>query len=91
MHSFLSEPAKRTAYDASGDYEEEAGAGDEASFELWYDYWRGQFPAVTPEAIAQFEAEYRASEEEAGDVLRAYEECEGSWKEAFAVLFSGRR
>ena len=76
VHSFLSDAGKRKAYDMSGDYLEE-GTGDEESYELWYDYWRGQFPAVTEERIAEFEAEYRGSDEEKGDVLMAYNDHNG--------------
>ncbi len=47
----------------------------------WCDYWRVLFPTVTVDKIKKFQGEYQGSEEEKGDVLKAYEEGQGkiSW------------
>lgn len=39
---------------------EEVTAGDSESFDLWYSYWRGMFPAVDEAAIAAFEVSYHS-------------------------------
>ena len=81
MHAFLSDARKRAAYDASGDYiavDEDAGPGDGESFDVWFGYWRDMFPALDVAKIEAFEAEYRGSEEEADDVVRAYEVAAGA-------------
>jgi hypothetical protein len=38
-----------------------------------YDYWRGLFPSVTPEAIKKFQGEFQGSEEETEAVLKGKE------------------
>lgn len=48
---------------------------------MWYDYWRGMFPAISVEQIKNFEASYRGSAEEAADVLAAYAQFEGDMDE----------
>jgi len=47
----------------------------------WYDYWRVLFPTVTVDKIKKFQGEYQGSEEEKGDVLKAYEEGQGKMSE----------
>ena len=85
VHAFLADARKRAAYDASGDYvavDEDDGPGDAETFDVWYGYWRDMFPALDEAKIAAFEAEYRGSEEEAGDVVRAYEAAAGALRSA---------
>jgi len=47
----------------------------------WYDYWRVLFPTVTVDKIKKFQGEYQGSEEEKGDVLKAYEGGQGKMSE----------
>jgi DnaJ family protein C protein 9 len=76
VHATLSDEDKRRSYDATGEIEAEDVELNQSEKE-WYDYWRNLFPAVTLEKIQTFQSEYQGSEEERGDVLRAYEEGEG--------------
>jgi hypothetical protein len=46
------------------------------TLQLWYEYWRGMFPAVTQKQIIAFEESYRGGAEEAADVLAAYVQYE---------------
>lgn len=76
VHATLSDEDKRRSYDATGEIEAEDVELNQSE-KKWYDYWRNIFPAVTLEKIQTFQSEYQGSEEERGDVLRAYEEGEG--------------
>ena len=80
IHATLSDEEKRRNYDETGEIEEQDADLNQSEKE-WYDYWRAMFPAVTVEKIQQFQGEYKGSEEEKGDVLRIYEECEGKMTE----------
>lgn len=54
-----------------GSLDEDAGE-ESASFDLWCNYFRRQFPELTVDRIKEFEATYRGSSEERADVLQAY-------------------
>lgn len=74
-HSILSDSEKRLAYDENGLLDEEEMSGD---FDMWYEYYRNLFPKVTISDIEKFEKEYKGSEEEKHDVLKAYEREQGN-------------
>ena len=74
-YAILSDPARRSRYDATGSTSESIVDSDGFS---WSDFYRAQFAdVITPESIARFEAQYKHSDEEKDDVLAAYEEGEG--------------
>ncbi|KXX81557.1 DnaJ subfamily C member 9 [Madurella mycetomatis] len=74
-YAVLSDPARRKRYDETGSTSEAVVDSDGFS---WSDYYREQFrDAISEEAIRQFAAKYKGSDEEKGDVLAAYEEFEG--------------
>ncbi|KAL2112604.1 hypothetical protein VUR80DRAFT_7029 [Thermomyces stellatus] len=73
-YAVLSDPARRSRYDATGSTAESVDADD---FN-WSAYYRDLFAdAVSAEAIARFAEAYRFSEEEKGDILAAYTDAEG--------------
>lgn len=76
-HSILSDAEKRKIYDQNGDVD-----SDEATqeFEHWYEYFRNLFPKLTIEKIEEFSDKYKGSEEEKGDVIKAYNEFNGDLK-----------
>lgn len=76
IHATLSDEDKRRSYDETGEVESEEAELKQSEQE-WYDYWRVLFPTVTVEKIKKFQKEYQGSEEEKGDVLKAYEEGQG--------------
>jgi DnaJ family protein C protein 9 len=65
-HSILSDPEKRSAYDASGSVDHADNATDLAA---WGEYWRALFPAVTTNKIETFSSEYKGALEERLHVL----------------------
>lgn len=74
-YAVLSDPARRKRYDETGSTSEAVVDSDGFS---WSDYYREQFrDAISEDAIKQFAAKYKGSDEEKGDVLAAYEEFEG--------------
>ncbi|KAK4128424.1 DnaJ-domain-containing protein [Parathielavia appendiculata] len=75
-YAVLSDPARRKRYDETGSTSEAVVDADGFS---WSDFYREQFrDAVSEDAIAQFAAQYKSSDEERADVLAAYEEFEGN-------------
>lgn len=81
-HAVLSDPARRAAYDATGEVDDDgAGEGDSASAATWAAYWRAQFPAFSERDIDEFAGRYKGSAEEAEDVLAAYALCKGDMDE----------
>jgi len=76
-HSVLSDPEKRTAYDATGHYED-GDTPDFMSAEHWRVYFRRLFPKITIERIEEYQANYVGSAEERADILSAYEQGNGS-------------
>lgn len=80
IHATLSDEDKRRSYDETGEVESEEAELKQSEQE-WYDYWRVLFPTVTVDKIKKFQGEYQGSEEEKGDVLKAYEEGQGKMSE----------
>ncbi|PHH69673.1 hypothetical protein CDD82_7610 [Ophiocordyceps australis] len=75
-YAVLSDPARRKRYDATGSTAE--SIVDSEGFD-WSDFYREQFKdAVSTDAIQQFAAYYKGSQEEKDDVLTAYENGQGS-------------
>ncbi|RGP70674.1 hypothetical protein FLONG3_7353 [Fusarium longipes] len=74
-YAILSDPARRKRYDDTGSTSE--SIVDSEGFN-WSDYYREQFKeSVSGDAIEKFAKKYKGSDEEKGDVLDAYEDCEG--------------
>ncbi|OQR95221.1 hypothetical protein ACHHYP_00208 [Achlya hypogyna] len=84
IHSALSNPELRAVYDETGELETEAT--ETASFRDWLDYWRMLFPKVTEKDIQSFETSYRGSDEEAQDVLNAYQKYKGKMQSILDVI-----
>ncbi|KAL2888411.1 DnaJ domain-containing protein [Ceratocystis lukuohia] len=74
-YAILSDPVRRKRYDTTGSTSESIVDSD--NFD-WSEFYRAQFlDAVSADAIARFAAKYRHSDEEAEDVLTAYETHRG--------------
>ena len=83
VHSVLSDPAKRSLYDSTG----EAGADDTSEdFANWYDYFRTLFPKLTVAKIEEFSQSYKGSAEEKEDLLEAYGRFKGDMKKVMEVV-----
>ncbi|KAF4965127.1 hypothetical protein FSARC_7044 [Fusarium sarcochroum] len=80
-YAILSDPARRKRYDETGSTSE--SIVDSEGFN-WSDYYREQFKeSVSGDAIEKFAKKYKGSDEEKGDVLDAYEDCEGDMDELY--------
>jgi DnaJ family protein C protein 9 len=74
-YAVLSDPARRKRYDETGSTSEAVVDSDGFS---WSDFYSEQYrDAISEDAIKQFAAQYKGSDEEKDDVLAAYEEFEG--------------
>ncbi|KAM0355794.1 hypothetical protein ACHAPU_000181 [Fusarium lateritium] len=74
-YAILSDPARRKRYDETGSTSE--SIVDSEGFN-WSDYYREQFKeSISSDAIDKFAKKYKGSDEEKGDVLDIYEDCEG--------------
>ncbi|KAM0275479.1 hypothetical protein ACHAPA_000342 [Fusarium lateritium] len=74
-NAILSDPARRKRYDETGSTSE--SIVDSEGFN-WSDYYREQFKeSISSDAIEKFANKYKGSDEEKGDVLDIYEDCEG--------------
>ncbi|KAL2260501.1 hypothetical protein VTK26DRAFT_5463 [Humicola hyalothermophila] len=74
-YAVLSDPARRKRYDETGSTSDAVVDSDDFS---WSEYYREQYrDAISEDAIKQFAAAYKGSDEERGDILAAYEEYEG--------------
>ncbi|KAK3303418.1 DnaJ domain-containing protein [Chaetomium strumarium] len=83
-YAVLSDPARRKRYDETGSTSEAVVDSDGFS---WTDYYREQFrDAVSEEAIKQFAAKYKGSDEEKDDLLAAYEEFEGNMDKIYETV-----
>jgi DnaJ family protein C protein 9 len=83
-YAVLSDPARRKRYDETGSTSEAVVDSDGFS---WTDYYREQFrDAVSEEAIKQFAAQYKGSDEEKDDLLAAYEEFEGDMGKIYETV-----
>lgn len=76
IHSLLSDAETRALYDETGAIPS-ADHEKSPSFQMWVEYFARIFPKVSADDIAQFEKEYRFSDEERRDVLAAYVKFEG--------------
>ncbi|KAI9247205.1 hypothetical protein BDA99DRAFT_526369 [Phascolomyces articulosus] len=74
-YSILSDPAKKSHYDLTGNIsQDDSLKGDKSWNDYFKELWDG---VVNKETIEKFAAEYKGSEEERKDVLKRYEECKG--------------
>ncbi len=84
-YAILSDPRRRSRYDTTGRTED--SLEDEDDDFNWVDFFREQYAAVvTEETIANFSSGYKGSEEERGDVLKAYEKCEGDMNKLYQLV-----
>ncbi|EYC43422.1 hypothetical protein Y032_0494g2452 [Ancylostoma ceylanicum] len=72
-YQILADKEKRLLYDESGVIDEENVLGEGESVNMW----RQVFKKVTVEDIEKFLAQYKGSEEEEGDIIAAYNLCNG--------------
>ena len=73
VYSVLSDPDRRAVYDESGEVEDDIIVQERD----WEAYWRLLFKKITVEDIAEFEKQYKGSEEEMSDLKAAYLDYEG--------------
>jgi len=73
VYTVLSDPEKRALYDESGEVDDDVVVQERD----WDAYWRLLFKKITVEDIAEFEKEYKGSEEERNDLKAAYLDYEG--------------
>ena len=73
VYSVLSDPDRRAIYDESGEVEDDIIVQERD----WEAYWRLLFKKITVEDIAEFEKQYKGSEEEMSDLKAAYLDYEG--------------
>ncbi|KAK2865358.1 hypothetical protein FQN49_003655 [Arthroderma sp. PD_2] len=75
-YAILSDERRRRRYDTTGNTSESLDLEDD-DFN-WTDFYREQFNAMIDGAVLdKFKKQYQGSDEEKGDLLRVYEECEG--------------
>ncbi|KAG5188463.1 hypothetical protein JKP88DRAFT_304194 [Tribonema minus] len=90
VHSVLSDPERRALYDETGEVADGEGEFNQANFDMWYEYYRNLFPKVTTSDIDKFKGEYQGSEEEKGDIIKAYVACKGDMAKVIdTVMLSG--
>ncbi|KAL1842926.1 hypothetical protein VTJ49DRAFT_3714 [Mycothermus thermophilus] len=83
-YAVLSDPIRRKRYDETGSTSEAVVDNDGFN---WSDFYRAQYEdAISEEAIKQFAAQYKGSDEERADVLAAYEEHEGDMDGVYAEV-----
>lgn len=73
VYTVLSDQDKRALYDESGEIDDDVAVQERD----WAAYWRLLFQKITVEDIAEFEKDYKGSEEEVNDVKSAYLDYEG--------------
>ncbi|KAF4516898.1 hypothetical protein B566_EDAN011243 [Ephemera danica] len=71
IHSILSDPKKRKAYDDNGDTEDDVDCD-------WMMYWRSIFKQLTLDDIKEYEQKYKGSEEERNDLKDVYLSSKGN-------------
>eukprot|EP00938_MAST-03A_sp_MAST-3A-sp1_P001472 g1472.t1 len=76
VHETLHTPERRKIYDETG----QVTCGDLESLGKWMDYWRKLFPKITTNDIDEFTLKYKFSEDERGDVIKAYVSYKGDMK-----------
>ena len=84
-YAILSDERRRKRYDATGNTSESLDMEDD-DFN-WADFFRAQYAElVTLEKIDGFKQEYQGSEEEKGDVLKAYKKYKGNLDKVFESI-----
>jgi len=73
VYSVLSDQDKRALYDESGEVDDDVVVQERD----WDAYWRLLFQKITVEDIAEFEKNYKGSEEEVNDLKSAYLDYQG--------------
>ena len=73
VYTVLSDQDKRALYDESGEVDDDVVVQERD----WDAYWRLLFQKITLEDIAEFEKNYKGSEEEVNDLKSAYLDYEG--------------
>lgn len=74
-YAVLSDSKRRERYDRTGNTAE--SALDDEDFD-WADFFRARYSEVTAQRLHDFEAEYKGSEEERQDLLKAYKKTRGN-------------
>jgi len=83
-YALLSDPVRRKRYDDTGSTSEAVVETEDFS---WADYFREQYAdVISEEAIKQFAAQYKGSDEEHNDLLAAYEEFEGDMDKVYETV-----
>lgn len=87
-YAILSDPRRRSRYDATGRTEESLELDDDDSFD-WVAYYREQYAnVITGDAIAKFSEEYKGSDEEREALLGAYERFEGDMDRVYQTVMT---
>lgn len=73
VYTVLSDQDKRALYDESGEVDDDVVVQERD----WDAYWRLLFQKITVEDIAEFEKNYKGSEEEVNDLMSAYLDYQG--------------
>lgn len=83
-YAVLSDASRRAYYDRTGSTSETV---HQASDFNWASFYRAQFSeTITADAITKFKAYYKNSDEEAQDLLAAYEEGEGDMDHVYECV-----
>lgn len=82
-YAVLSDPKRRERYDRTGNTAE--SALDDEDFD-WADFFRARYSEITVQRLHDFEAEYKRSEEERRDLLKAYEKARGSMSRIYTEV-----
>ncbi|KAF2460395.1 hypothetical protein BDY21DRAFT_335289 [Lineolata rhizophorae] len=86
-YAVLSDPRRRSRYDATGRTEETLHPDDVDDDFNWTEFYREQFEDVVNfDSINQFASEYKGSEEERNDLLAAYERFKGDMRKMYEVI-----
>ncbi|KAL0487203.1 DnaJ [Acrasis kona] len=83
-YEILSDEKKRKRYDATGSTDDFVNFSDEGVD--WDEYFRALYSKITTSDIENFESGYKGSEQEAVDVLDAYEQYEGDMDKILDVV-----
>ena len=77
INEILSDEERRGVYDDTGEVDDDSIASDRD----WTEYWRILYKKIQDEDIKLFFDEYKGSDEEMGDLKRAYVASEGDMDE----------
>ena len=85
-YAILSDPARRSRYDATGSTSESILDAEGDDFD-WLSFYRSQFEnVVTEERVHKFRDEYKHSDEERDDLLAAYKKYEGDMDKIYQTV-----